>query len=143
MTVVITTTTTTQAISRRSAPFFVRACFETASAVDMMNVDSASAARRRRDRPLRQFLRHERLRVAMALSEKKHHTSRVRGWTGPGGGFEMYYTAKFFVHPLPSRSSCSCSRGRSPEVPGHPVWVSRGGRRRRSSSAPSSSSPTS
>ena len=47
-----------------------------ASAVDMMNVDSASAARRRRERRLRQFLRHERLSVAMALSEKKHHTSR-------------------------------------------------------------------
>ena len=41
-----------------------------------MDVDSASAAQRRRERRLRQFLRHERLSVAMALSEKKHHTSR-------------------------------------------------------------------
>ena len=44
---------------------------------------------------------------------------------------------------LPSRSSSSCSKRKSLAVPGHPVWVSRGGRRRRSSSAPSSSSPTS
>ena len=43
----------------------------------MMDVDSAlTAARRRRERRLRQFLRHERLSVAMALSGKKHHTSR-------------------------------------------------------------------
>ena len=41
-----------------------------------MDVDSVSAGRRRRERRLRQFLRHERLSVAMALSEKKHHTSR-------------------------------------------------------------------
>ena len=54
----------------------------------------------------------------------------------------MYYTAKFWVHPPPSRSS-SCRTRKSPALPGHPVWVSRGGHRRRSSSAPSSSSPTS
>ena len=47
---------------------------ETASAVDvMMDVDSVRAARRRRERRLRQFVRHERLSVAMALSEKKRH----------------------------------------------------------------------
>ena len=65
----------------------------------------------------------------MALSEKKHHTSRG-GWTGPGGAFETHCTAKFREHPPPSRSSSSCSR-KSPAVPGHPVWVSRGGHRRR------------
>ena len=52
-----------------------------------MDVDSVSVARRRRERRLRQFLRHERLSVAMALSEKKHHTSRgqrqdMAGWVG-------------------------------------------------------------
>ena len=42
-----------------------------------MEVDSApGAARRMRERRLRQFLRHERLTVAMALAEKLHHTSR-------------------------------------------------------------------
>ena len=53
-------------------------------------------------------------------------------------------TAKFRLHPPPSWSSSSCSKTRkSPAVPCHPVWVSRGGHRRRSSSAPLSSSPTS
>ena len=50
-----------------------------------MDVDSAlSAAMRRRQRRLRQFLRHERLSVAMALAEKLHRTSRgqrfARAW---------------------------------------------------------------
>ena len=45
-----------------------------------MDVDSVpgggtGSARRRRERRLRQFLRHERLSVAMALSEKKHHSA--------------------------------------------------------------------
>ena len=49
-----------------------------------MDVDSAlTAAMRRRQRRLRQFLRHERLSVALALAEKLHHTSRgVRGLRG-------------------------------------------------------------
>ena len=60
-----------------------------ASAVDMMNVDSApSAAQRRRERRLRQFLRHERLTVAMVLSERKRcassgqRTDRTGRWVG-------------------------------------------------------------
>ena len=69
--------------------FCARLFLETASAVDMMNVHSASAARRRRERRLRQFLRHERLSVALALSEKKHHTSPSsedgQGRGGKGG----------------------------------------------------------
>ena len=57
-----------------------------ASAVDvMMDADSVSAARRRRERRLRQFLCHERLSVAMALSEKKHHTSRGQRKDRAGG----------------------------------------------------------
>ena len=47
--------------------------------VDMPGVDHApGAARRRRERrlrALRQFLRHERLSVAMALAEASHHTA--------------------------------------------------------------------
>ena len=43
----------------------------------VMDVDSAiTAAMRRRQRRLRQFLRHKRLSVAMALKEKLHHTPR-------------------------------------------------------------------
>ena len=42
-----------------------------------MEVGSAAGAtRRRRERRLRQFLRHERPTVAMALAEKLHNTSR-------------------------------------------------------------------
>ena len=36
----------------------------------------SSAARRRRERRLRSFLRHERLAVAMAVAEARHHSSR-------------------------------------------------------------------
>ena len=54
----------------------------------------------------------------------------------------MYYTAKFWVHPPPSRSSSSCTK-KSPAVPGRPVWSRRGGLRRRFSGTPWSSSPTS
>ena len=53
----------------------------------MRSSDEHGAARRRRERRLRQFLRHERLTVAMVLSEKKHHTSRGQRTdrTGEGG----------------------------------------------------------
>ena len=40
----------------------------------------------------------------------------------------MYYTAKFRMHP-PAGALPACTR-RSPQVPGHPVWVSRGGQER-------------
>ena len=42
----------------------------------MADVGGATGAARRRQRRLRQFLRHERLSVAMALAESQHHTSR-------------------------------------------------------------------
>ena len=38
--------------------------------------EHAGAAKRRRERRLRAMLRHERMTVAMVLSEIKHHTSR-------------------------------------------------------------------
>ena len=59
-------------------PIFMSRLEKTALAVDVViDVDSAlGAAMRRRQRRLRQFLRHERLTVAMALAEKMHHTSR-------------------------------------------------------------------
>ena len=72
-----TTTRTTTSHFPHECPFSLSRLVETASAVDVvMDVDSVSAARRRRERRLRQFLRCEHLSVAMALSEKKHHTSR-------------------------------------------------------------------
>ena len=41
---------------------------------------------RRRQRRLRQWLRHERLSVAMALAESQHHTSRGQKKARAGGG---------------------------------------------------------
>ena len=78
----------------------------------------------------------------MALSEKKHHTSRGQRKDRAGGVGSRRTTRQVPGAPTPSRSSSSCLK-KSPAVPGHPVWVSRGGHRRRSSSAPLSSSPTS
>ena len=76
---------------------------------------------------------------AMALTEKKHHTSRgQRKDRAGGGGFKTHYTA---VPGAPTRQP-ELFPVKSPAVPGHAVWVSRGGRRRRSSCAPWSSSPT-
>ena len=85
----------------------------------IMEVDSVSAARRRRERRLRQFLRHERPSVAMALSEKKHH--QVSGRPAPQP--ELFHL--FEEEPSGSRP------------------VSRGGQRILSGYAPRSSSPTS
>ena len=59
------------------------------------NGEHAGAARRRRERRLRQFLRHERLSVAMALAEFTHHAApRGQTMARAGGGFEVHYTAK-------------------------------------------------
>ena len=98
-----------------------------------MDVDSVvgggtGSARRRRERRLRQFLRHECLSVAMALSEKEHHTSRGQRKDRAGG------EARDVPHGR-------VPEGPPPRVPSHPVWVSRGGHRNGSSSAPWSSSP--
>ena len=60
------------------------------------------AARRRRERRLRQFLGHERLSVAVALSELKHHTSRGQRKDRAGGWYETHYTAMFRENPLPA-----------------------------------------
>ena len=84
---------------------------ETASAVDVvMDVDSVSAARRRRERRLRQFLWHERLSVAMALSEKKQEVQ------GQGGGYVMHYTAKFRDNLLSPAGAFPVVRGRARRV---------------------------
>ena len=48
-----------------------------------MEVDGASgAARRRRERRLRAWLRHERQSVAAALAEAHHHSAGPRGESG-------------------------------------------------------------
>ena len=57
----------------------------------------------RRQRRLRQFLRHERLSVAMAVAEFTHHIPQdVRGGPGPEReDHEMHYPGTFRTHPLP------------------------------------------
>ena len=61
----------------------------------------ASAAARRRQRRLRQWLRHERLSVAMALAEMSHHTAPRGPKTARAGeeDYEMHYTATVRTHP--------------------------------------------
>ena len=71
-----------------------------------MDVDSVSgggtgSARRRRERRLRQFLRHERLSVAMALSEKNHHTSRGQRKDRAGGEARVALHGHVPEAPLP------------------------------------------
>ena len=51
-----------------------------------MNVDSLTAADRRRQRRLRSWLGHERMTVAMALAETLHHTSRGQTNARAGSG---------------------------------------------------------
>ena len=55
--------------------------------------DRSGVAKRRRERRLRQFLRHERLTVAMALAENFHH-SRQKVEGGEHGGLRAQKTAR-------------------------------------------------
>ena len=76
--------------------------------VDMMDVDSArSATMRRRQRRLRQFLRHERLSVAVAPAESTHHNALRRPEQARAGeeDHEINYTATVRTHPLPQAAS--------------------------------------
>ena len=64
---------------------FLSSFFGNSSRLLILEVDSApGAARRRRERRLGQFMRHERLSASMALSEKSTTPLGVRGRTGPG-----------------------------------------------------------
>ena len=70
----------------------------------MAGVDSAAA--RRRQRRLRQFLRHERLSVAIALAESQHHTSRGQKMARAGEeGHEEHNALRRQKPLLPRRSS--------------------------------------
>ena len=91
------------------------------------NGEHAGAAMRRRQRRLRQWLRHERLNVAMVLAESQHHAA-PRGQSmaraGEGGGYEMKFTAEFQVNPPPrsparsTSSSTTLTSGRRSESRG-------------------------
>ena len=79
--------------------------------------DGEGAARRQRERRLRSWLKHERRSVAIALSELQHHIlKRTEEGQGRGGGAQGQVRSAMATEAPP------------PRVPGHPVWVSRGGR---------------
>ena len=92
------------------------------------------AAWRRRQRRLRSMLRHERQTVAVALAESQHHSAKrpKMARAGEWGGEASSATRRRSGGdpPLPSWSSSACRSTKIPAVPGHPVWVSRGGDRR-------------
>ena len=50
-------------------------CFSVEPVWSARNAEDAGTAKRRRERRLRQFLRHERLTVAMLLAETQHHAA--------------------------------------------------------------------
>ena len=65
-----------QHASDSSVPFLVWFPSSPTSAGNMMNVDSGSgSARRRRERQLRSWLRHERMTVRVELAAALHHSS--------------------------------------------------------------------
>ena len=72
--------------SNRFAFQFVTSSLSVESMWSARNAEDAGTAKRRRERRLRQFLRHERLSVAMALAESTHHAApRGQRMASPGG----------------------------------------------------------
>ena len=63
------------------------------------------AARRRRERRLRQWARHEKLSVQMALSEYKHHSSRGQRKDRAGGEVRVVPHGGVPGAPLPQGGS--------------------------------------
>ena len=85
------TTNSKQQTTNNTRPFppivliscvFLRHLARRPQAVDMVNVERAGGAQRRRGRRLRAALRHERQSIAMALAKKLHHTSRGKKIAG-------------------------------------------------------------
>ena len=68
-------------------------------------VDGEGAARRRRQRRLRSWLKHERQSVAMALAEYTHHASRgqTRARAREGVEHELYEGLRAQKPPLPRK----------------------------------------
>ena len=148
-----TTTTTTTSCLTHACPFLCGVL----SVMMASEQPGSGAARRRRQRRLRSWLRHERMTVAMALAESTHHSSRGQTIARAGvWGREMNYTATIRdplsppplsppppltpTHTHPSRSSAASTR-KSPAGRGL-TGSSRSGRRRRFSGTPWSSLPT-
>ena len=99
-------------------------------------VSSGGSARRRRERRLRSFWRHEQMAVQMVLATVTHHSfgkvgtthAALRGQkqgtrTVQGEEHELYHTAKFRTTPLPAG-------GRPAPLPEVAGWQGRLGRSR-------------
>ena len=67
----------------------------------MADVGGATGAARRRQRRLRQFLRHERQSVAVAIAESQHHTSRGQKTARAGGEARVALHGQVPEAPLP------------------------------------------
>ena len=66
----------------------------------------AGAAKRRRERRHRAFLKYARMSVVWPCPSTSTIPHEVRGWTGPGGGNEQHYTARS-EHPTPRQQALS------------------------------------
>ena len=71
--------------------------------------EHVSAARRRRERRLRQFLPHERVSVAMAKAESNHHAAPRGQGVARAGGVEREenYEPRLLDPPLPPGGRCA------------------------------------
>ena len=74
-----TTTTTTRRL-HSSVPFFCGVLCADSGCWPMADGAGTSSARRRRERRLRSWLKHERMTVAMELAAATHHSSPKGGW---------------------------------------------------------------
>ena len=78
----------------------------------------SGVARRRRERRLRSMLRHKRMTVAMALTEKMHHSSRGQTNARAGEwGHEQNISAKIRKPPTPQPELFSLERGGARPAP--------------------------
>ena len=94
---IINHSTTTTKLSIPRVPFFASPL-----RMDLSEQPVSGAAKRRWQRRLRSWLRHERMTVAMALAERTHHSSRGQTIARAGvWGREMNYTATIRDSPTP------------------------------------------
>ena len=108
----------------------------------MTERDSTGAAKRRRDRRLRMHWRHELLSLRMALAECQHHSAQRPKMARAGEEVRVLPHGEVPEQP-PLQLELFGLSMKSPAVPGHPVWVSRGDHRSGSSRTPWSSMLTS
>ena len=92
---------------------------------------AGSSARRRRERRLRSFWRHEKLAIQMALSEAIHHSAPRGAWHVSNAALPKQKPDRAGDAARQATSSTPCRRLMSCLLLGcgHPAWVSRQGTR--------------